>query len=215
MTATSALLKRSPRDMVAGVSNPLWGQTAAMIAATITMVASSSMHRAIHSSVARDPMQQRRGSQGASCSSIMPGRDYRHFAPASLPVRVGARALNGEIWLMLGPQVAVELYLRKDCCAFVLLCRVRRDLLNIKRPSTSVARTARRWIFTHMGQLSRDYHLLFGESPSSTLARSRLPKTRGRELLSGQLRCSCRLRTAHDPTSRYSRAPRGTLTCLF
>lgn len=247
-------------------------------------------------------------------------------SPASPPVRAGARALNGEIWLMLGPQAAVELYLPKDCCAFVLsspcttiaagtgsddpaglpaaaraelrslapdhsallsrcmdliegfrrssspetvgmqvvrqlrellaptattlfshsdalppalgekavrrlavaracayidenlrhsitldhlctaagvrsrtleygfrafydvgpmtylrsvrLCRVRRDLLNIKRPSTSVARTARRWTFTHMGQFSRDYRLLFGESPSSTLARSRsrLPK---------------------------------------
>jgi AraC-like DNA-binding protein len=241
-------------------------------------------------------------------------------SPASPPVRVGARALNGGIWLMLGPQAAVDLYLPKDCCAFVLsspcstvaaatgsddlarlpaaraelrslapdhsallsrcmdliesfrrsntpqtvgtqvvcrlrellaptaatlfahsdalppelgekavrrsavahacayidenlrrsitlddlctaagvrsrtleygfrafydvgpmtylrsvrLCRVRRDLLNIKRPSISVARTARRCTFTHMGQFSRDYRLLFGESPSSTLARSR------------------------------------------
>jgi AraC-like DNA-binding protein len=55
----------------------------------------------------------------------------------------------------------------------VRLCRVRRDLLEPKSVGGSVAKAARRWHFTHMGQFSRDYRILFGESPSTTLARSR------------------------------------------
>ena len=62
----------------------------------------------------------------------------------------------------------------------VRLCRVRRDLLQARRLSACVAITARRWSFTHMGQFSRDYRLLFGESPSATLARrrERLPQAK-------------------------------------
>lgn len=56
----------------------------------------------------------------------------------------------------------------------VRLCRVRKDLLHTRRASAGVAKTARRWSFSHMGQFSRDYRLLFEESPSSTLARSRI-----------------------------------------
>jgi AraC family ethanolamine operon transcriptional activator len=55
----------------------------------------------------------------------------------------------------------------------VRLCRVRRDLLNLKFVGGSVAKAARRWRFTHMGQFSRDYRIHFGENPSTTLARSR------------------------------------------
>jgi AraC-like DNA-binding protein len=60
----------------------------------------------------------------------------------------------------------------------VRLGRVRRDLLKARRPRACVASTARRWSFTHMSQFSRDYRLLFGESPSSTLARGRAPSKR-------------------------------------
>lgn len=55
----------------------------------------------------------------------------------------------------------------------VRLSRVRRDLLNVKSANVSIAKTARRCRFTHMGQFSRDYRILFGESPSTTLARRR------------------------------------------
>lgn len=59
----------------------------------------------------------------------------------------------------------------------VRLCRVRRELLNGHAAGASVATAARRWRFSHMGQFGRDYRLLFGESPSSTLARSRIPRS--------------------------------------
>jgi AraC-like DNA-binding protein len=52
----------------------------------------------------------------------------------------------------------------------VRLCRVRLDLLSARQVAGAVAKVARRWHFTHMGQFSRDYRLLFGESPSATLA---------------------------------------------
>jgi AraC family transcriptional regulator, ethanolamine operon transcriptional activator len=52
----------------------------------------------------------------------------------------------------------------------VRLCRVRLDLLASRQVAGAVAKVARRWHFTHMGQFSRDYRLLFGESPSATLA---------------------------------------------
>jgi AraC-like DNA-binding protein len=58
------------------------------------------------------------------------------------------------------------------------LCRVRRELLKARGAGASVARAARRWNFSHMGQFSRDYRLLFGESPSATLARRRDPSKR-------------------------------------
>ncbi|MET0656740.1 MAG: helix-turn-helix domain-containing protein [Steroidobacteraceae bacterium] len=56
----------------------------------------------------------------------------------------------------------------------VRLSRVRHDLLNQKSAAGSIAKTAQRWRFTHMGQFSRDYRILFGERPSTTLARQRL-----------------------------------------
>lgn len=52
----------------------------------------------------------------------------------------------------------------------VRLSRVRLDLLSARQVAGAVAKVARRWHFTHMGQFSRDYRLLFGESPSATLA---------------------------------------------
>jgi AraC-like DNA-binding protein len=51
------------------------------------------------------------------------------------------------------------------------LCRVREDLLDSTRNGNSVSNTARRWCFSHMGQFSHDYRELFGEMPSTTLAR--------------------------------------------
>ena len=50
------------------------------------------------------------------------------------------------------------------------LCRVRHDLLDPAH-ADSVSSAARRWSFTHMGQFSHDYRVLFGEMPSKTLAR--------------------------------------------
>jgi len=55
------------------------------------------------------------------------------------------------------------------------LCRVRHDLLNPASKDESVSRAARRWSFTHMGQFSHDYRVLFGEMPSITLTRRALP----------------------------------------
>jgi AraC family ethanolamine operon transcriptional activator len=51
------------------------------------------------------------------------------------------------------------------------LCRVRHDLLAPERGGESVGSAARRWGFTHMGQFSHDYRVLFMEMPSETLAR--------------------------------------------
>jgi methylphosphotriester-DNA--protein-cysteine methyltransferase len=50
------------------------------------------------------------------------------------------------------------------------LARSRSALLSAKG-HTSVGQTARAFGFTHMGQYSRDYRRLFGETPSNTLAR--------------------------------------------
>ena len=50
------------------------------------------------------------------------------------------------------------------------LCRVREDLMDSSRHGNSVSNTARRWCFTHMGQFSHDYRVLFGEMPSTTLS---------------------------------------------
>ena len=80
----------------------------------------------------------------------------------------GVRARTLEYAFRKCYEVGPVAYLRS-----VRLCRVRRDLRNSRRIAASVAKTARRWRFTHMGQFGRDYRLLFGESPSSTLARSR------------------------------------------
>lgn len=55
----------------------------------------------------------------------------------------------------------------------IRLSRVRRGLSHAASSGGSVAATARRWHFSHMGQFSRDYRRLFGESPSFTLARAR------------------------------------------
>lgn len=80
----------------------------------------------------------------------------------------GVRARTLEYAFRKCYEIGPVAYLRS-----VRLCRVRRDLLNSRRVAASVAKTARRWRFTHMGQFGRDYRLLFGESPSNTLARSR------------------------------------------
>jgi AraC-like DNA-binding protein len=53
------------------------------------------------------------------------------------------------------------------------LCRVRQDLQGSGSAEDSVSSAARRWSFTHMGQFSHDYRVLFGEMPSETLARRR------------------------------------------
>jgi transcriptional regulator GlxA family with amidase domain len=53
------------------------------------------------------------------------------------------------------------------------LSRVRNDLQAPGRGDKSVSSAARRWSFTHMGQFSHDYRVLFGEMPSETLARQR------------------------------------------
>jgi AraC-like DNA-binding protein len=53
------------------------------------------------------------------------------------------------------------------------LCRVRSDLQAPADHDDSVSSAARRWSFTHMGQFSHDYRVLFGEMPSETLARGR------------------------------------------
>jgi AraC family ethanolamine operon transcriptional activator len=53
------------------------------------------------------------------------------------------------------------------------LCRVRHALQSPVSSEDSVSSAARRWSFTHMGQFSHDYRVLFGEMPSETLARRR------------------------------------------
>ena len=93
----------------------------------------------------------------------------------SLCTAAGVRARTLEYGFREFYDVGPMAYLRS-----VRLCRVRRDLLKTRQVSASVAKAARRWSFTHMGQFSRDYRLLFGESPSNTLARVRsrsLPAT--------------------------------------
>jgi AraC-like DNA-binding protein len=52
------------------------------------------------------------------------------------------------------------------------LTRSRMALLH-SRMHTSISETARACGFTHMGQFSHDYRMLFGESPSATLQRAR------------------------------------------
>jgi AraC-like DNA-binding protein len=80
----------------------------------------------------------------------------------------GVRARTLEYGFREFYEVGPMTYLRS-----VRLCRVRNDLVSHQLVHGSVAEVARRWRFTHMGQFSRDYRLLFGESPSATLGRSR------------------------------------------
>lgn len=49
------------------------------------------------------------------------------------------------------------------------LNQVRRGLYTASDPSSRVTQIATAWGFEHLGQFSRDYHNLFGESPSVTL----------------------------------------------
>jgi AraC-like DNA-binding protein len=81
---------------------------------------------------------------------------------------VGTRALEYGFhdFYELGPMA----YVRN-----LRLCRVRHDLLNAAGKDESVSRTARSWSFTHMGQFSHDYRVLFGEMPSITLTRRSAP----------------------------------------
>jgi AraC-like DNA-binding protein len=81
---------------------------------------------------------------------------------------VGTRALEYGFhdFYELGPMA----YVRN-----LRLSRVRHDLLNASGKEESVSRTARRWSFTHMGQFSHDYRVLFGEMPSITLMRRSSP----------------------------------------
>lgn len=51
------------------------------------------------------------------------------------------------------------------------LSRVRRELYLAERQPKAVTRLAMKWGFLHLGQFSRNYRILFGESPSVTLAR--------------------------------------------
>lgn len=85
----------------------------------------------------------------------------------------GARARTLEYGFREFYEVGPMTYLKS-----VRLCRVRRDLSNSRLTGGPVAVAARRWCFTHMGQFSRDYRLLFGESPSMTLIRARRPGSR-------------------------------------
>jgi AraC-like DNA-binding protein len=80
----------------------------------------------------------------------------------------GARARTLEYGFREFYEVGPMTYLKT-----VRLCRVRRDLSDPRLINGPVATTARRWCFSHMGQFSRDYRLLFGESPSTTLTRTR------------------------------------------
>jgi len=80
----------------------------------------------------------------------------------------GVRARTLEYGFREHYEVGPMSYLRS-----IRLGRVRNDLVNHRLVGGSVTETARRWRFTHMGQFGRDYRLLFGESPSVTLARSR------------------------------------------
>jgi AraC-like DNA-binding protein len=58
--------------------------------------------------------------------------------------------------------------------AFIRSQRLTRNRTELLRAAarTSISETARRCGFTHMGQYSRDYRRLFGETPSLTLART-------------------------------------------
>ena len=104
----------------------------------------------------------------------------------------GVRARTLEYGFRKCYEVGPVAYLRS-----IRLCRVRRDLMTARRVA-SVAKTARRWRFTHMGQFSRDYRLLFGESPSNTLARSRGRAAARQRSLSG--RPSCRYAALWPPS---------------
>jgi len=54
----------------------------------------------------------------------------------------------------------------------IRLQRLRWDLRDAAPRSTTVLDRALRWGFWHMGHLSRDYRLFFGETPTATLART-------------------------------------------
>lgn len=57
------------------------------------------------------------------------------------------------------------------------LTYVRNELSNCA-PATRISDVANEWGFWHMGQFARDYRKLFGELPSATLKRKRLPRDR-------------------------------------
>ena len=87
---------------------------------------------------------------------------------ADLCRAAGARSRTLEYGFLQCYDVGPMSFLRK-----MRLSRVRRELSRTPSSAASVAASARRWHFSHMGQFSRDYRLLFGESPSRTLARAR------------------------------------------
>jgi AraC family ethanolamine operon transcriptional activator len=53
-------------------------------------------------------------------------------------------------------------------------------------PPASIADTANRWDFWHMGQFARDYRRLFGEAPSQTLRRGPANQTADRRTLTSR-----------------------------
>ena len=87
---------------------------------------------------------------------------------ADLCRAAGARSRTLEYGFLQCYDVGPMSFLRK-----MRLSRVRRELSRTPSSAASVAASARRWHFSHMGQFSRDYRLQFGESPSRTLARAR------------------------------------------
>ena len=92
----------------------------------------------------------------------------RHITLEDLCRSAGVSARTLEYGFREFYDVGPMAYLRS-----VRLSRVRRALRSARRTGVSVTKVARRWHFTHLGQFSRNYRLLFGESPSETLARSR------------------------------------------
>jgi AraC-like DNA-binding protein len=118
----------------------------------------------------------RRAAVGRACEYI----DAHLRESITLPdlcAFAGVRARTLEYGFREFYDVGPMTYLRS-----VRLSRVRLELLAARQVAGAVAKVARRWHFTHMGQFSRDYRLLFGESPSVTLA----PRVRTAEQLAAQ-----------------------------
>jgi AraC-like DNA-binding protein len=127
----------------------------------------------------------RRRAVSLACAYI----DAHLREPLALPnlcEAAGVRARTLEYGFRESYDVGPMAYVRS-----VRLCRVHRELTNAKPVGGSVQNAARRWHFTHIGQFSQDYRILFGERPSMTLDRSRRRRSSDAVLREGALIARC------------------------
>ena len=99
--------------------------------------------------------------------ALEPAVELVGVADLCAQLHVTRRTLQNRFQEALGISPAV--YLRT-----LRLNAVRRSLRQAASPDTTIAQTAARWGFWHMGHFGEEYKALFGETPSQTRQSVRL-----------------------------------------